>query len=657
MRIEKIKLKNYRQYRDVELSFKQTSGNDLHIIVGKNGMGKTNLLNAINWCLYKEEPHLSKDSEQLPRLNLKTIENAEEGEKRQVAVELWIQIDNKQRIIFTRKSDYIIHKNSLPSPSSSVFEVKIVDDKGNTNILTEEEAQNKVERFVPHGIRDFFFFDGERLDSYFKEATGQRIRHAIFGISQIDLLNLIEDRLNKVLKDFQKEAGRLSPDIDLLRKNLESTEEGLNEINQRIEECKRQIGEAKEKIAENGEKIRGIPDVGKLQGGREKLRKKVKEIEETHKRKQKEKEGLLFEFGKILMLYPVIKKSLKTIEEKRRNKEIPPTIDKGLIKRILEEDRRCICGKKVDDEAEKNLKQLLSKITLSSEIATELSTMSSPLNEATEKVKDFKSTLKSIQEDVQQYEDRLKELNEQISEIDGQIGGYDSEKDIEKIREWYSELKKFEGIYDDNQQNLGVFKETKKRSERDVEFMRKQYDEELKKEGRFEKLRKRINFTQKALQVLEQSRKYVMDEIKQEIEIETGSLFLDLIWKEETFESVNIDNGYNLHLIHSIGYDSLGSVSSGERELLALSFTIALHKISGFEFSILIDTPVTRLSSEHREKFAEIFSKLSEAKQIILLVLPSEYSDEMREILDRKVSNMCELKLSSDEKEVKMEVR
>ncbi len=85
MRIEKIKLKSYRQYRDVELSFKQTSGNDLHIIVGKNGMGKTNLLNAINWCLYKEEPHLSKDSEQLQlhRLNLKTIENAEEGEKRQ----------------------------------------------------------------------------------------------------------------------------------------------------------------------------------------------------------------------------------------------------------------------------------------------------------------------------------------------------------------------------------------------------------------------------------------------------------------------------------------------------------------------------------------------------------------------------------------------
>jgi len=653
MRIEKIKFENYRQYRDVELSLKQTSEDDLHIIVGKNGMGKTNILNAINWCLYKEEPHLSKNSGQFPLLNAKTIEDAEDGEKRQVAVELWIQIDNKQRIIFTRKGDYIIYKNSLPSLSSSVFEVKIVDGKGNTNILTEEEAQNKVERFVPQGIRDFFFFDGERLDKYFKEATGLRIKNAISGISQIDLLNLIGTHLNKVLKDFQKESGRLSPDIDLLQKNLESAEEGLNEINQRIEECKRQIEKAKKEGEDKEEKLRGIPDIEKLQAEREKVKKKVKEIEEARERKHGEKEGLLFEFGKILMLYPAINKSLETIEEKRKNKEIPPTIDKDLIKRILEGDKRCICGKTVDDEAEKNLKQLLSKITLSSEIATELSTMSSPLIEAKEKVKDFKRTLKSIQEDVQQYEDRLKELTGQISEIDRQIEGYDNK---EMVKGWYSELRKYEEIYDANQQNLGVFKKEKKECERGVEITRELYDKELQRESRFEKLRKRISFTQQALHVLEQSRKYVMDEIKQEIEAETRSLFLDLIWKKETFESVNIDDGYNLHLIHSMGYDSLGTVAAGERELLALAFTIALHKISGFDFSILIDTPATRLSSEHREKFAEIFSELSKDKQIVLLVLPTEYSDEMRAILDKKASNKYELKLSSDEKEVKMEV-
>jgi len=351
------------------------------------------------------------------------------------------------------------------------------------------------------------------------------------------------------------------------------------------------------------------------------------------------------------MLYPAIKKSLEIIEEKRRNKEIPPTIDKELIKRILEEDKRCICGRTVDDEAEENQKQLLSKITLSSEIATELSTMSFPLNEAREKAKDFKTSLKSIQRDIQQYEKGLREINERLSEIDRQIGGYDAEK----IKDWFSELKKFEELYDDNQQNLGVLKKNKEKIESDLVSLRNERDKELVKVRKLEELKKIIDFTQKALQVLEQSKRYVIDEFTQEIEKETKSIFFNLIWKKGTYKDINIDEDYNLHLIHSIGYDSLGSVGAGERELLALAFTIALHKISGFYFSILIDTPVARLSSEHREKFAKIFSKLSEEKQILLLVQPDEYSEEMRAILDRKVSNKYELKLSSDEREVKVE--
>jgi len=299
MRIEKIKLENYRQYRDIELSFKQTPENDLHIIIGKNGMGKTNLLNAINWCLYKEEPHLSKDSEQLPLLNIKRIAESDSG-KRKVSVELWIQVDNKQRLIFSRREYYYVYKDSPPSLASSEFEVEITDDRGNTNILEGDSAQANVARFVLQGIREFFFFDGERLDTYFRYAAREHIKNAIFGISGIDLLNRIEDRLNQVLKDFQREAGRLSPEIGRIRKDLEDNEENLKETDQRIEECKRQIREAKDKIDEFKDNLRGIPDVEKIQEEKERLRRKIEEREKAHRGKQKEKESLLFEFGKYL---------------------------------------------------------------------------------------------------------------------------------------------------------------------------------------------------------------------------------------------------------------------------------------------------------------------------------------------------------------------
>lgn len=61
MRFNSIILKNYRQYRDVTLAFPKIKKTDLHMIVASNGVGKTNLMNAINWCLYGDEPHLGDD--------------------------------------------------------------------------------------------------------------------------------------------------------------------------------------------------------------------------------------------------------------------------------------------------------------------------------------------------------------------------------------------------------------------------------------------------------------------------------------------------------------------------------------------------------------------------------------------------------------------
>lgn len=53
MRIESIEIQNFRQFRNLSFKFPHSYGeNDLHIIFANNGVGKTNVLNAITWCLY-----------------------------------------------------------------------------------------------------------------------------------------------------------------------------------------------------------------------------------------------------------------------------------------------------------------------------------------------------------------------------------------------------------------------------------------------------------------------------------------------------------------------------------------------------------------------------------------------------------------------------
>ena len=60
-RIVSIELNNYRQYygkQKIEFSSREEG---FTAILGENGHGKSNLLNAINWCFYKNEPHGKKN--------------------------------------------------------------------------------------------------------------------------------------------------------------------------------------------------------------------------------------------------------------------------------------------------------------------------------------------------------------------------------------------------------------------------------------------------------------------------------------------------------------------------------------------------------------------------------------------------------------------
>lgn len=653
MIIKKVKLKNYRQFKNLEISFdKKERSNDLHVIIGRNGTGKTNFLNAINWCLYDgDEPHLSKDSQQLPLLNLKNIQN--DGKDKEVIVEIWVETNEKKSLVFTRRGIYrIYNSNTHPSLQKTEFEARITDEKGNTKILSDKEATPYVDRFVPKRIREFFFFDGERLDTYFREATGQNIRHATFDISQIDLLDIIEDRLDKISKDLRKNAGKINPLIEETEKKLEQKEADLDEKIKRKDECKKQAEKAKTKIKEYEEKMRAVPDVEVLEKEREKLKENKAEKQNRINEKLIEKQNLLFESGIIIILYPIIKNAISIIEEKKKRKEIPPTINKALLENIIREGNCSICGRPLDEESVKHASKLLKEIKISSEVAQQLLDMENPLFRHKERYKNFKAHNKKLIQEIEIYEKELSNIEQRINQIDKELSGYD----VTKIKEWHEQRKKFEEIYDQKQKELGVLKEAIDTLKNEIEYLKKKLDEEISKEKKANDLKKQMDFSLKALDIIIKTKKQIMSETREKIEVETKKLFFDLTWKKTTFQDVKIDESYNINLIHSMGYECLGSVSAAERELLMLSFTLALHKISGFDSPLLIDTPVARVSDVHRENFGKIFSEVSKNKQIILLFTPAEYSEEISKIVDNTACNRYLLKLSSDEKEANVEV-
>ena len=73
--ITKIELENYRQYKNVALSFDEKNDSNLHVLKAKNGTGKTTFINSITWCLYGEEKYINNADKALNLPNEKAIEN------------------------------------------------------------------------------------------------------------------------------------------------------------------------------------------------------------------------------------------------------------------------------------------------------------------------------------------------------------------------------------------------------------------------------------------------------------------------------------------------------------------------------------------------------------------------------------------------------
>ena len=115
MEIEKIRLENYRQYRDETINFLyEDKDKRFTVIQGAMGTGKTNLLNAITWCLYGRELHIDTKYKGLPIINTITLNQMEPGQTYEVKVELHLRDEQKKKTIFSRSLSSVRVSSNFP---------------------------------------------------------------------------------------------------------------------------------------------------------------------------------------------------------------------------------------------------------------------------------------------------------------------------------------------------------------------------------------------------------------------------------------------------------------------------------------------------------------------------------------------------------------
>ena len=210
---------------------------------------------------------------------------------------------------------------------------------------------------------------------------------------------------------------------------------------------------------------------------------------------------------------------------------------------------------------------------------------------------------------------------------------------------------KFMGIRQKNQEDIIRLEMQLGQSQKELRQAAAELSRAIESQKELKSLEQQINFAEKAKAVVMEIEEEMMGETKEEITRATMGIFQELDWKTETFSHIELDASYALELYDKYGYPMVGACSAAERALLALSFTLALQKVSGYHSMLFIDTPVGRVDLENRANFAAVLRQLSQDKQIIITFTPSEYSQEIRDILEPHISTFKELK-TTDESEV-----
>ena len=644
MRIESIEIQNFRQYRKEKFEFPKIKGKkDIHVIVGENGEGKTNILNALTWCLYGEELHLGDKNTAINKINSQYVQELRDRSQKtgESKVSVVMSIEDGGKITFMRTAIYSITQSNVIETKQDV--IAIANAHGGNKIIEKKDDYDMyVSRYVPKEINEYIFFDGELMDQYFKSEKRGNIESGIKDLTKASTIEKTKQHLNSYAKNEIAPVLKNNGDskVSEAQANLEREQKIRDTQQEKVGLILSQIKEADKKIEELTNKIQGFDTL------KEKI-DRLKELEsesDNLKSRQLRLNEELYEFVRqnyiYFALFPAIKEFKNYIQSQESKGNLPPKIDKRLVQSIIDSKECAVCGNHLNTEHLQHVLSILHKLEVSSATSAELNRASTALNAIIDNIKTYPKKKQKIIDLKGELYSQVKKNEEEYEKLSKELRSIPNQDEKRNAIIERDEYRKNIGPLHERFGRENLLLEARSRAVKKAE---KELDDAMKGNHRMEIYRKQLDFCTKGIILLDETLKEIIEECRKEMEVVTFEIFDKLIWKKDAFSKVNIQDDYSFELLDAYGQQTLGACSAAERALLALSFTIALQQTSGHDSLLYIDTPLGRVGEKNRINFTEVLTEIAESKQVILSFTPTEYDDNVRRLLTDEYSSYCEL--------------
>ncbi|MFA0611342.1 DNA sulfur modification protein DndD [Vibrio sp. 10N.222.49.B4] len=644
MLITKLTLNNFRVFRGVhEIDLRPAparlsksgpiEGTERPIILfgGLNGAGKTSILTAVRLALFGRQSFsqlLSNGDyvDALSELIHKGVGHG--GVQDNASIELEFKYsqngeENTYKVIRGwkrgKKDNLCLEKDGIQIPE-----------------LNYEQCQGFLNELIPTGIADLFFFDGEKIAELAEDESGSVLKTAVRRLLGLDVIAKLKSDLNIFLKkqgagalsqSLKEEMNSLDEQRIIHERKAEKLRGEADIVDAQIELVSRDILSLENKLSQNG---------GAWAKTREDEQQKVesllKEKVELEKQIRMEMEtNLPFSLAPKAMqrLQTQIKQEQQVKKKQSFGNELDsfletlcskyPSFDTEMAQNAIADSFKAHVG-------EFDSTDLLLDISdrQSNTIDYQLSNLS---QDSFARFDRARVRLQKVEEEIDNASSNIARApeQEQVQELFADVRALDKKKE-QLIIEYHDLLEKAK-------RELRLALDTA----RQIQKLHDKHKDQSNKD-------QSVSNAQNSILLLEKFGEQLTKARVNQLENEFVQSYKKLARKEDLQLTASINPAtFDVELVDEHGIKiNRKAMSAGEKQIYAISILEALGRTSGRKLPIIIDTPLGRLDSHHRDKLVENYFPTA-SHQVVILSTDTEIDRNYTSLIQDDLARTYEI--------------
>jgi DNA sulfur modification protein DndD len=625
MKFRKLTIDNYKSFQfATEILFPVgEDGRSIFLIGGMNGAGKTAIMEAVNYCLYGAK------ADEIHR-NINRREKAKGNAN--VEFELVMEMDDGAELVVKRS--WTAGAVADPKPRDLTERLVVVRDGKRVSVQNQEIWQDFIRAAIPPGITQFFFFDGEKIQEIAADDHSEvRLKSSLEAALGIQYINRLATDLAYIKQEERKGFVEISDeDLEFKRSELKKEKSKLGRKHHDRDNLQGELQAFKEQLAEARRRFEAAFQAEPE--SREAMREQEKQrIQAANRLAQVESEirslcEKALPFALAGRLFDGIRRQIEAERESasvEAIREHAAELAKRIV-RVVEEPepiyRERLSGEKMV-ELERRIFRLLKEGDPKAD-ATKILGLSD--RDAARVLNKMELLERSDIFLLHPLLEEKRELEVLVRTIEGLVGmSALSESERELFEQLQAEMESCST-------QIGRKSEQLRLVEEEILSLEKRISEiEIEIEKLYEKhhvSKEKADFIEECDAIVSVLNQFMVRLRKNKVHFlqeKTFEMYRLLSSRSGLIKDLTIDDKtYEVRICDRNGHEIKKSgLSAGEKEVFAVSLLWGLAQTSQLKLPIIIDTPLSRLDSTHRDNIVNNYFP-NAGEQVVILSTDTE---------------------------------